>query len=117
LPPWDEPSSMATNLNRHLCVTPDDPLGRVEQGPHYRGFIMSATAGATYARVTDGTVVEMIALYGPPPIEARFPPDFVAACVRLTPAQIAVVRVGWTATAATGVWTFAVPAPSALTVA
>jgi hypothetical protein len=79
--------------------------------------IMSTTAGATHARVTDGTVAEVIAIYGTSPIAARFSPDFVAACVRLTPAQIAVVRVGWTATEANGVWTFAVPAPPALTAA
>jgi hypothetical protein len=78
---------------------------------------MSTTASATYARITDGAVAEVIAIYGPPPIAARFSPDFVAACVRLTPAQIAVVRFGWAAKEANGVWTFAVPAPPALTVA
>ena len=78
---------------------------------------MSTIPGATYARITNGAVAELIAIYGTSNIAARFPPDFVATCVRLTPAQIAVVRVGWTATEANGVWTFAVPVPPALTAA
>jgi hypothetical protein len=82
---------------------------------NYCEFVMSTTARATYARITDGAVAEMIAVYGTPPIAARFPPDFVATCVPLTPAQVAVVRVGWTANEANGVWAFAAPAPPVLT--
>jgi hypothetical protein len=90
---------------------------RRRAGHHYLGFVMSVTASATYARIINGAVAELIAVYGPSPIAARFSPEFVAACVLLASHQVAVVRVGWTATEVSGVWTFAPPVPPVLTAA
>jgi hypothetical protein len=50
----------------------------------------------TYARITDGVVVEIIKVESDPPIEDRYHPDIVAKLITLRGAQVTNVTEGYT---------------------